>query len=750
MRTQCTVWVLAALATTACASAGTIATTAYSAADEGPSPKALKIAESGEAFAVTVQLAGLDKGTAVHAARLRARRGELRDMGDLLTDIEIYVGREAVGKPLRLVGPSFDAFDATEAVRKALAAGGELKLFVMPFPGWVQDSTRLEVTYAGKPKDPPPAAAGLKVFHRAGQTFITFKEVDPLIKADQATWGEIRKKLATAGDSREYLIYAHDRPISAESLAAAELVARAGPLSGYNLNGRNLEYLICQAMIKPDQMGELCRNHNHYMYTWHMSHPRMDRYPVQRFVIDEKAGPLPVGTGLYVHSPAKAGRRHYAVVSCRGGVANSVDFSPANALARPVAETVGPGEPVHQGPGLWGPYFDYPGRRQVYVQWCAPPLSPRPSMYFNWSVLVPPGLKAGQKAPAELYFHDGNFSYAKPRQKYILKSIQIAPHDWPFSGWYGFNDSWGTLKSFKDGVVSNHTQKRFVSFLKWASTRLPLDPDRTIVCGSDGAAALALNYRSMFAYALIGGFGGAGKVQGRVLNPAEAKRFAAAWGPKDQAIKDDKGRANWGWAMLDDLARERPGEHIPLILCSGTSWGGKRFYGSGHGPFYGNMQKMGQPVIAGHGWNKKLIPPDWYTGLWGPRRYSPATKPIDMTCKTPVPAFANSSGTHMSLQDGNVNFDHTWQDVVDEPGRFQIAIRGPGKVDMTLRRIQKFKLEGGELVRWQAKPVLGRRDKKEDHPPAEGTVEADEHALVTLKNLKIPGDRLVVTLTRAK
>ena len=33
----------------------------------------------------------------------------------------------------------------------------------------------------------------------------------------------------------------------------------------------------------------------------------MNRSPVQRFVIDERAGPLPVGTGLTVHHPAEAG-----------------------------------------------------------------------------------------------------------------------------------------------------------------------------------------------------------------------------------------------------------------------------------------------------------------------------------------------------------------------------------------------------------------------------------------------------------
>ena len=84
-----------------------------------------------------------------------------------------------------------------------------------------------------------------------------------------------------------------------------------------------------------------------------------------------------------------------------------MDFSPANSLAEAVAETVGVGEPVCQGPGLWGPYFDYPGRRQVYVQWCAPPLCPRPSMYFNWSVLVPPGAAAGRKAQQPGFLHHG-------------------------------------------------------------------------------------------------------------------------------------------------------------------------------------------------------------------------------------------------------------------------------------------------------------------------------------------------------
>jgi len=128
---------------------------------------------------------------------------------------------------------------------------------VKTFPAWRQQATRLEVTYEGKPAGFPPAVRGLKVFHREGQTFITWYEVDPLITAEKATWGEIRTR-----------IYRHTKPINADSILQAELLATVGPLSCWNVNGRNTEYLIGQAMIKTDEIGELARGHNSHMYTW--------------------------------------------------------------------------------------------------------------------------------------------------------------------------------------------------------------------------------------------------------------------------------------------------------------------------------------------------------------------------------------------------------------------------------------------------------------------------------------------------
>jgi len=587
----------------------------------------------------------------------------------------------------------------------------------------------------------PAPATSLKAFHRAGQTFLTWAEPDPLITEEKATWGELKKALANAKDACAYRIYAHQRPIDARSIADAELLGEVGPLSCSNANGRNMEYLIGEAMQKPDEMGELGKDYNGYMYTWGPDHPRMDRYPLSRLVIDERAGPLPPGTGLYVASPKAAGKRFYAVVSCKGGVENRASFSAGNSLAEPVDETIGLGEPVLQGPGLWGPFSDYPGRRQVYVQWTAPPLSPRPSMYFNWSVLVPPGMKEGEKAPGELYFHGGNFSYAKPRQKFLLRSIQIAPHDWPPSGWYGFNDTFVTDKPYKSGMVSNHTQKRIVAFLQWAKAKLPLDPDRIMLTGGDGAALLALNYPDLFSYVLVINF------DEFAIRDDKKGTLAQAWGPKSPDIKDDQGRGNWGWAMLDERVLARRRQDLPLIFCRGYSWAPfVRGFAKGEGRFYDAMRKANQPIIADWTWAQGyLIKPDRYTGLW---------RGMDLTRTTPLPAFSNCSTDRNTEGDGQTNLPLAWQPIKESPENVEITLSGSYKgatVDMAFRRLQQFRAKPGESLAWEAtsSPLRERREKPPE--PQRGTAVADQDGIFVLKGLQVAGgSALTVRVTRGR
>jgi hypothetical protein len=594
------------------------------------------------------------------------------------------------------------------------------------------------------------AAAGqvteARAFHRAGQTFITWKEVEPLIVKDAVTYGEYKKALADAKSPVRYRVYTAKKAIDAASLKDAELIGEVGPLSAYNINARNKEYLIGQAMIKKDEVGELARRHNHEMHTWGPNSDRMNRYPLRRFVINEKDGPLSPGTGLYVHHPRKAGKHYYAVVAVRDGAANTADFG--GNTAGPVAETVGPGVPVRQGKGLWGPFFDYPGTRWVYAQWCAPPLSPKRNMVFNWSVLVPPntgdpekpalpGMKAYTKVPAELYFHEAGYSYAQPNRKLLIHSIQIAPHDYPFSGWYGFNEAWGTDKDFEDGKVSNHTQKRIVAFLEWAVERFPIDDKQIICAGADGAASLALNYPDVFAYVWITGF----DRRGGVLDERAAKKYEAIWGPRNPKILDDKGWANWAWADLGKLALAGE-KDLPLFVCLGLSWGRTSRH-RGEDRFYKAMTEAHQPVMGYWGWNAErgrgeLNP---YTGRWRGKQ---------ITKDSPIPAFSNSTRDADKAQFGTTSGSFGWKDVVDTKDTFAITILSDqGTFDLTPRRLSNFKPAPGTQLKWKAIAVKGRRMKEEPKPQS-GTVLVAKDGTFTITGLEYPrrSPRMRVTVQK--
>jgi len=681
-------------------------------------------------------------GKRIYRAWLRAERGPSDPSDpDALAEIEVYPlsappKADKIPKVqsdrLQLAGPGLRALDLTAAVRAWAAAGQAGAVLVKKFPGWKIDGTFLEVAYEGQPEELPPQAGALKVFHRAGQTFITFREAEPLLNKPVVTWGEIRTALASADGACRYRIYVHDRPITAANLAEASVLADVDPLSGYNKNGRNVEYLIGQAMVQPDEIGELARDYNGYMHSWHMDHPRMDRYPVPRLVVDEKAGPLPVGSGLYVHHPPSAGRRCYAVVTCRRGTENTRDFSAANSLEQSVAETPGLGEPVCQGEGLRGPYFDYPGRRKVYVEWCAPPLAPRANMYFNWSVLVPPGIEG--RAPAELYFHPAGYSYAQPGKKLLLHSIQIAPHDYPQSGWYGFNEAWGTLQSPRAAKVGDHTQRRILAFLDWAKRSLPIDPDRLLAVGGDGAALTALRSPDLFAAVFVTGF------DQQALNLKAADRLAAAWGPKLPEIKDGQGQGNWAWAELDKLVLGAAHTDLPLFVCRGPSWGRIEGWGKGRGRFYDAMQQSGQPLVAHWAWGGKLIAPDKHTGLW---------QDVELRRDRALPAFLRCSLDKEGEGSGNANAGFRWREVRDDPQKFEVTVTGQScTFDLMPRRLRALRIRPAERLRWTAEPLPGGHGKPS--PPQQGQAVADKHGLVTLPGLKLAVAGLKITITRAK
>ncbi|MFW6164477.1 MAG: hypothetical protein ACODAJ_17035, partial [Planctomycetota bacterium] len=94
------------------------------------------------------------------------------------------------GGALELERPRYRSFDATEAVRRAVKKPErELRLSVERFERFLAPRTHLEVLYEGKATTPPEQAAGLRVVHHDGQTFIAWREVAAFRpEADEVVW----------------------------------------------------------------------------------------------------------------------------------------------------------------------------------------------------------------------------------------------------------------------------------------------------------------------------------------------------------------------------------------------------------------------------------------------------------------------------------------------------------------------------------------------------------------------------------
>ena len=150
----------------------------------------------------------------------------------------------------------------------------------------------------------------LRVSHRAGQTFITWREVGAS-HADPAPLAEQVDKWRAQPDVVKYRVYRSTAPIAA--LERATLIAEVPQLSGWN--------------------------------TAHEG--RRSTAVARRYVVREGEPPLSLDHGVTVYSPASAGEAYYAVTAFLNG-REQRGISTENVTSGPVREIVGPGEPVLQ------------------------------------------------------------------------------------------------------------------------------------------------------------------------------------------------------------------------------------------------------------------------------------------------------------------------------------------------------------------------------------------------------------------
>ncbi len=730
--------------------------------------KGMKLIASREGLGVVrFDLSALPARAEIHRADLLVRRNQPIHGEDdaALVDIAIYplfepfAGGRSLrpeGKPLSLRPPWFDRFDATEAVRAWSAGKPNGGFFVKQFPYWDKAATRLEVVYEGTPGKLPQQVTALKALHRSGQTFLTWKEIAEPVGEDEPTWGRLRQVLAGLDAEREvrYCVYRSRRPIAPETLAQAERIADVRPLSCWNVNGRNLEKPIDDLLA------------NQYALDHHQWNPfvgaRVDgRYGVdcrmERLVVRDGGEPLDRGTGLYVHTGREKGRFYYAVVTSVDGVQNTTSFSPANSLRSPVDETPAEPEPVPQKQMPPSPYWDYRETRYHYVRWVAPPQANLPCRYYNWSVAVPK--EPGKRMPVELSLHRDERSYYKTQYRIETDSIVVSPHDFPLkTWWYGYHEAQGTLKSFRQGLIHPYTERRVLWFLDWVLKKWPAaDANRVLVTGVRGAPAtgalhLALRHPERFNMAVVGyGFADYRSAI-RHLPETRNRRYVPdvqkLWGKLEWDLKTDRGtdppRSVWDELDCTRMLRELPaGKELPLVTMTGRG-----VYRPSR-DFYVAMLDGGHAIMANFGtWGGGRLLPISVTGNWSGRMvYQEVRRDLSL------PAF-KGPGTAILYQPprqgryvGAFNYTFRWDtnDLIDRPDRYEITLSGGsgrGATDVTLRRLQRFRVAAGKTYSWEWKPAKQARRAE----PANGEVTVGDGGLLTVRGVAIPreGGRLVV------
>lgn len=566
-----------------------------------------------------------------------------------------------------------------------------------------------------------PQVTEVRAVHRHGQTFVTWREIEPAPPDDLTIAGLRALRERTEGRQIRYRIYRSDRRI--DHLAGAQLVGEVAPLSAWNS-----EYFGI--------------------------YPRGDDRP-PRYVIEDGAGPLPSGTGLFVRHVPTEGLAYYAVVIAEEGRENG-QLSAANALSAPVAEAIGPGIPVLQR-------IDHPASfnyiegatLRFYVRWESETNSNVAGRPFDYLVAIPRNLR--RPAPVGIHLHEWGASmasgwgwwYDAGKGSILLSSTQ-KPYDW----WTGYHEHLGKrpLQSPADwqaGVVRPYTQRRMLSFVDWLATTMELDPTRTFTAGSSmggsGSIMLAIRHPDRFAWAMswVG-----------VHVPAQTGHFKSSYegvyGKPEWGVKFEDGTPVWDYFNDVWYLRIHPGTDMGLIVFSN---------GKNDGPigwrqaveFFRALQETRQPHVF-----------YWGQEGHGQRAYMPGgasqrDMTIDLRTDQSLPAFTNGSlddnhgdGTPASGDPaGQANAFLLWkpETIIDETDRWSVTVllseRAPESsctVDVTPRRLQLLKLGPGDRVEWTNR--AGRRELQR----GEGV--ADRWGLVTLPQVRVSQDGSTITVVR--
>ena len=431
-----------------------------------------------DGVAVQFDLSSVPKGARIHRARFLPH---IRTDGIPLAEPLVVQPLSApvagksepsvVGQPMLLVGPRYVSLDATAVVRGWVAGTQANHGLLVRGPRIDRERTCLEITYEGALNDPPPAVTGLRAFYRAGQVFLTWKEVlNPLDGKAEVQWKDLKADLDRIRDGRgpvvSYRVYRHTRPITRQTIGDAQLLDEIGQHAGFD-----------EREIKMEWKGEQIKN------------VRLDEARVPRTAVEEEAE-LPVGTGVFVTTCRTGGAFYYAVVAAVNGVENTVALDRGN-TAGPLDEKVARSEPIL----FRKQKLMYEPRAQdCYVWWLDEPLAHLPT--FIHLSLSPPAKETPEPRALAVYNWWWGSGWNTAAQYPFPECVGLVI-DQNCMQTRGIHDGCGTYKAWSQGKVQGYFVRQFRALLPWMKAQYRIDKERMFAISS----GWAWHYPDLFAAA---------------------------------------------------------------------------------------------------------------------------------------------------------------------------------------------------------------------------------------------------------
>jgi hypothetical protein len=541
---------------------------------------------------------------------------------------------------------------------------------------------------------------GIQAVHRHGQTFVTWKD---------AAEGEDGAKF-------RYTLYRSEQPITQENLAKAELCYRGVLNHSAKLFGSAFNLKDRLDPMKP--MG----------------------------IIEEGGKPLPLWSGLAVHTARKDGKAYYAVVATDEKYNPLSKIAPGqSATTEPVVEKVTPIQPIKlydsKSRGQYSPQTSITGQKGL-------------PLFVELHASQGQGGGAGDYGDYYLYFATpemgwrdglpGVFSVDERRAKtgntLYLRSRDAIEHP---NGKQAMETYWFGYLAIPQGAEHKEpraypfTERRMLWIIDWVTKKYAADPERIYAGGGSmgawGSTTFAFRHPELFAAV----YPNRPRTRQRGL-PSLAGQVA-----KDKPVLMDDGKTDYYQRMdMTRFAADHPGDLPFFAWCCGRR--------DGFASWQEQIDMVKALAASRHGFAFAWNDGDHSSGaqpMEKVRKYYPQEK---FAKNVSYPAFSNSSiDQRLGNGDpkdgdleGGINLGFLWNDVVDKQAKWSVRLanelaKDDMTVDVTPCRVQKFKTKPGDKVTWT------------NSTGGSGSVTADKNGLITVPKIAIKaGAETVLTIAR--